>query len=117
MLIVIILGIVKTSTFTLNRLHYIRVNLVILLIFEPHVFLERKCNFHHRHDLLFVDARMKFANLQALEDRVQRQLIVPKLISATQEFALQRKRLGKYVTQSINAGDWHFATLMTKLVQ
>ena len=68
-------------------------------------------------DFLFIDARMKFANLQALEDRVQRQLIVPQLISATQEFALQRKRWDKYVTRSINAGDRRFATLMTKLVQ
>ena len=69
------------------------------------------------HDLFFVDARMKFANLQALEDRVQRQLIVPQLISAIREFALQRKRWGKYVTRNINAGDRHFATLMRKLVQ
>ena len=69
------------------------------------------------HDLLFIDARMKFANQQALEDRVQRQLIALQLISATQEFALQRKRWVKYVTRSMNAGDRRFATLMTKLVQ
>ena len=69
------------------------------------------------HDLLFVDARMKFANQQALEDRVQRQLIVLQLIFAIQEFALQRKRLDKYVIRSINAGDRRFATLMTKLAQ
>ena len=60
---------------------------------------------------------MRFANLQALEDLVQRQLIVPRLITAIQEFAQQRKRWGKYVTRSMNAGDRHFATLMTKLVQ
>ena len=60
---------------------------------------------------------MKFANQQGLEDRVQRQLIVPQLITVIQEFALLRKLWGKYVARSINAGDRHFATLMTKLVQ
>ena len=59
---------------------------------------------------------MKFANLQALKDRVQHRLIVPQLITAIQEFALLRKQWAKYVVRSINAGDRRFATLMIKLV-